>query len=221
MQNKFLNSINNSIKLIILFLIILSIFLANSLFLILFLLTLEFIILMLINKSVNIYVDFIKKIKILLLFIFIIIYSDLLKAFIYTYKMTSCLILIKSMLMLIDFKSLNNGFYTILFPLKMFGLNILNISYNMTLAVYFLEFMINSSIEIKNIQLLKNKRTNNLKNFFLPRILFVSNKINQLESNLKLNFFEISIDRFNFKSIILLLLFIILFLTIVVKEVIL
>ena len=131
---------------------------------------------MLINKSVNIYVDFIKKIKILLLFIFIIyiiIYSDLLKAFIYTYKMTSCLILIKSMLMLIDFKSLNNGFYTILFPLKMFGLNILNISYNMTLAVYFLEFMINSSIEIKNIQLLKNKRTNNLKNFFLPRILFV------------------------------------------------
>ncbi len=224
MQNKFINNIANSVKLIIIVILIMSIFIAKSLFLLLFLLTLEFIILILIDKNVNVYVEFIKKIKMLLLFIFIvyiIIYRDLLYSFIFLYKLVCSSILIKVIIIKMNFKDLNNGIYTILFPLKLFTFNIKKISYNITLTMYFLKFLISSKMEIKQLQLMKNKTIHNIRNFFMPRLMISINNMKNIENSLKLNYFELKADKLNFKSILLLIIFMCLFSVVVFKEVIL
>ena len=211
MQNKFINNIANSVKLIIIVILIMSIFIAKSLFLLLFLLTLEFIILILIDKNVNVYVEFIKKFKMLLLFIFIIyiiIYRDLLYSFIFLYKLVCSSILIKVI-------------YTILFPLKLFTFNIKKITYNITLTMYFLKFLISSKMEIKQLQLMKNKTIHNIRNFFMPRLMISINNMKNIENSLKLNYFELKADKLNFKSILLLIIFMCLFSVVVFKEVIL
>ena len=127
MQNKFLDNVLTSIKIIILFLLIVTISVAKSTYLILSLVVLEIIIMLLVSKSVKEYVVFIKKNMlwlIIILFTYILFYRDIFGLFTLTYKLLLIIILFKSFISIISFESLNSAIYSLIYPLKLFKIDI-------------------------------------------------------------------------------------------------
>ncbi len=223
MQSKFIDNILTSSKIIMLFLIIVTLLITKSPYLILFFTILEIIILILIDKNVNNYVQFIKNNVFWLLFIliiYIIIYRDIILSFIFMYKLLLSIILIECFILTINFQKLHSGIYRLIKPLKIFKLNVEAISFNMTVYIYFLIYYSESKDEIKYIHRIKNRKSYGLKNYLLPRVLLSINKIEELVVNLKIRFYNVKKEKFNIKSIILPLLFVILFFIVVFKEVI-
>ena len=116
---------------------------------------------------------------------------------------------------------MHSGIYRILSPFKIFGVNIDKKSYNFAIDIIFLNEFLYSSDKIEKIQTHNNKKSYRIKYFIFPRLLISINYIKNLESSLKLKFYTIKSFKTNFKSILLLILFISLFLMAIYKEVIL
>lgn len=225
MPNKFINKINASSLIISLLFLIFIIFIASSVYLLSFITVLLLVLIILTNQSVKFYVELIKNIFLILLFTFIayiIVTRNIIGSFIFLYKVILTSIYIKQFLLIIKFQELVNGINTILKPLSN-KLNINKISYNMVLFIYFIDIYINSKKEIFNNYISKNKfiYTFSIKRNMFPRIFLTISKIKNIENSLKIKNYKTNYERINKESIICVFTFIVLFIIVFFKEVIL
>ena len=226
MQNNFIEKISPSIRIIILIILIISLFLAKSIYLILFITTLIFILLIITNKKVNIYVKFFKKTFLLLLFffiIYIIIFRkyDIVSIVLIVYKLIASNLLINIFILNINFRSLHAGIYGCLLPLKRIKNNIEVFSFEIVLSIYFIKFLLESTDKIKCVQLINGKRKKNIKNYFIPSFICAINDLEKLQDSLKIKFYKLNYKKSDLKSKLILIFFIIFFVVCMFKEVIL
>lgn len=224
MQNSIFNKVNVSTRILALILLSLSILVAKSIYLMIFFLIFLIILVILTNKSVKFYIDSIKKVKFWLLFIFltyIIVFRNILDSCIFIYKVILIIFIFKQFSLTVNFESLSNGIRTLLKPLR--KLNLDKLAYDIVVFIYFVNEYLNSKKEIfSNYNYDKKIRyTFSLKYNIFPRIFFAISKINKLESSLKLKFYKSSNEEKNIASNMVLFIFIMLFIVVVFKEVIL
>lgn len=218
-----LNKVNIVNRIIILILLILGISIANSKYLLISF-TIYFLFLALLtNKSVKFYIDLIKNVKLWLLFIFIIyiiMVRNVLLSAVIIYKIILILLYIKQFSLSVDTQTFLSGIYTLMERLKF--KNSLNISYNIVIFINFINYYINSKKQIFSNYNKKKKIINtfSLKYNILPRMFLSTSKINKLESDLKLKYIKPRLIKNDTKSNIILFIFILLFIIVVIKEVI-
>ena len=138
------------------------------------------------------------------------------------YKVILTSIYIKQFLLIIKFQKLVDGINTLLKPLSN-KLNINKISYNIAIFIYFINIYISSKKEIFNNYISSNKiiYTFSLKRNIFPRIFLTIAKIKNIENSLKIKNYKIKYERLNKESIICIFSFIVLFIIVFFKEVIL
>ena len=225
MQNSIFSKVNVSARIIVLLFLVLSIFIAKSIYLLIFLTLLCSIFMILTNKSVKFYIDSIKNVKFWLLFIFIayiIICRNILVSFVFIYKVILIIVVVKQFCMTVNFYTLTNGIMTLL---NFVGVKFQSdkISYNIVNFIYFINTYIKSKKEIFN----KYDSEKKLKYQFsfryniFPRVFLTIVKMERFESSLKLKFYEPKLEEKNLQSKIVLLIFLVLFIIVVLKEVIL
>jgi len=225
MQNNIFNKINIATKLLVLIFIILSIIIAKSVYFLIVSLIFLCILLLLSNKSVKYYINFINSLKFWLLFIFIayiIVTRDIVYSFICLYKVLLIILFIKQFGLNKNFQKLSRGIKTLLKPLNKL-INIDNISYNATLLFYYIDIYIYSKQKIFiNYENKKRIIYNfSLKYNVLARLFYTTKKIGKIESSLKLKHYKNNYEKWNIESKIFLSISVILFVIVVFKEVIL
>lgn len=224
LNNKFLSNVTNSTKLIILILLIMITVFAHSLYLLIFL-TLLVIYLSIIEKAtVKEYVSLIKNISYWLILLgvsYIIICRNILFLLLFIYKILLIACLISLYLKKITFYKLNNSIYTLLTPLEKLKVNTQKISYNLTYFIMFIITWNKSKAVIKNIQLKNGYKSYNFKNYFLPRMFYSSNKLCEINNTLKVRYYQNHKENVNLESIILTMIFLLIFIIAIKKEVIL
>ena len=224
MQQKLINNITVSNRILILFLLMGTLFVAKSIFLIMFITVLTAIILVLIEKNVKLYVEALKRTVFWLLFlavIYIIIFRDTVGLLVFEYKIILSIILLTGFMQSINFGMLADGIYTILSLLNKKLSNLDKTAYNITRYIYFYGILMSSGSKIQKSQQLKNKRRMSLKYYLLPKLFYAIDEISKLESGLKLNFYKVKREKNDANSNVILLFFVILFIFAVFKEVIL
>lgn len=217
------NKITSFTKFMILLFLILTLMIAKSLYLIIFFTIFILIILILVNYSVKKYKELLKNIIIWLLFvgiIYIIIYGISLNLLLVLYKTILIFTLLDIFSSVTTFDQLNSALYTIFSPLKILNKDVENISFKLTLDIIFIKKLLTFDDKIFEFQTLKNKYKYNIKNYLVPRLMYVTKYIKQIEENLVLNFYVIKKERMNIKSILVLNMFFIFFLVALFKEVI-
>lgn len=224
LNNKLLSNVTNSTKLIILILLIMITVFAHSLYLLIFL-TLLVIYLSIIEKAtVKEYVSLIKNISYWLILLgvsYIIICRNILFLLLFIYKILLIVCLISLYLKKITFYKLNNSIYTLLTPLEKLKVNTQKISYNLTYFIMFIITWNKSKAVIKNIQLKSGYKSYNFKNYFLPRMFYSSNKLCEINNTLKVRYYQNHKENVNLESIILTMIFLLIFIIAIKKEVIL
>lgn len=225
MQNSIFNKINVSTRILILIILVLSLLIANSIYFILFFSTLVLVLLILTNKSVKFYLDSIKNFKLWLLFSFIayiIIVGNVLYSVRFIYKVILIILLLTQFSLTITFQSLTNGIKTLL-RLFIKEAYLDKISYNVVSFIYFINFYINSKKDI-----LRHYNEDKLirysfsfKRNVLPRLFLAASKTKKIESSLKIKFYEPKFENKSTKSNIVLFVFLLLFIIVIFKEVIL
>lgn len=225
MQNNVFNSVNVSTRLIVLLLFILSIFIAKSMYLLIFLTLLCLIFIILTRKSVKFYIDSIKNVKFWLLFIFItyiIICRNVLVSLMFIYKILIVIVIVKQFCMTVNFCTLTNGIMTLLNFIGI-KLKIDKISYNIVNFIYFVNIYIKTKNEIFNKydSEKKLKYQFSFKYNIFPRVFLTMSKMEKFESSIKLKFYKPKLEEKNLQSKIVFFVFLVLFVTVVLKEVIL
>lgn len=226
MSSNAITRISPSVRILILLILILSLLLARSLYLILFITTLTLILCIITGKKVNLYVKTLKKMSILLL-IFLIIYIiifrqyDIISIGVLLGKLIIVVVLIKILFLNMNFSDLHNGIYGVLKPLKRNNLDIEKFSLDIALSIYFINFLMESKDEIKKVQQMNGIKRINIKNFILPSVVYSINQLEKLQSNLKVKFYKLNYKNANIYSKLILILFVLLFIVCVYKEVVL
>ena len=162
MRNNIIKTITPSVRILILILLILTLFLSNSKLLTLFVTVLTFLILILSNRTLNLYIQSIKKSTIWLIFsfaVYIIIYGSIIGSIVFLYKLILTIILIKCFILSTSFNELNSGIYKLLSPLKKFNLNIKHLSFNTSLYTHYMIYLRDSGNIIRKSQVLNNKKS--------------------------------------------------------------
>ncbi len=224
-KNNFIKRVAPLERLLILIIICLCLIIAKSIYLILFITTLTLILLLITDKNIKIYVKSLKKV-IPLLLIYLIIYIIVLRKYnilfnlVLLYKILLILILVKIYLLNTSFNEIHYGIYKIINPLKRIHIDTYKISLDFVLSLYFIKCFMDSFESISDSQKLSGVRKYNIKNYVFPVIVCSINKMNQRIENLKISFYNINEKTSNIKSKILLILFIILFIVCMFKEVI-
>lgn len=224
MSSNVMTKISPTVRILILLILILSLLLAKSLYLILFITTLTFILLLITGEKVNLYVKLFKKMSILLL-IFLIIYIiifeqyNIISNIVLLGKLIIIVLLIKILFLNMNFSTLHEGIYGILKFLEKYKINVENLSLDITLSIYFIYFFMNSKNNIINIQEINGIKKINIKNVIIPSITYCVNQLDILQSNLKIKFYKLNYKKINIYSKIILVLFILLFIACIFKEV--
>lgn len=225
MQANIIKKISPIVRIIVSIILILCLLMAKSLYLILFITTFITILLVVTDKKVKLYVNIAKKIIIILLFIlfiYIIMLGkyQLLEILLLVYKTTIITIILAILIVNISFEELHETLYMFL---SMFKKNnkVEQITFDLTLACYFIKILIFSSEEIDKRQVINGKNKKNIKNFILPRLIYSIYKLNQIQENFKINFYKINYNKVNLKSKIILTIFLIIFVACIFKEVVL
>ena len=224
MHNNSILFISPNIRIIILFILISILFITESIYLILFLTTLTLILYIITNVKVNSYVKLTKKL-ILLLLIFVLAYiiifekKDVILIVIFIYKLLLSLVLIEIFAFNINFGDTHRGIYGILLPLNKFNVDIEKISFNIAISLYFIKLILYSDEKIKYTQSMINIRKRNIKNFFIPRFVYSINQLYIYQNNLKIKHYALNYKKSNLKSKILFMIFFIMFIICICKEV--
>lgn len=222
MQNSFINKINVSTRIIMMILIGLSVLVAKSIYLITFLSILCIIFIMLTKKSVKYYIHLLKNIKFLLLFLYIayiIFFRNIIGSFLFIYKVLLIIFFVVQLSQSINLENLINGVNTItkVFTKK----EQKNCAYNVGVTLYLIKYYIESSNYLsKKYYDKKNIYKFSLKKYILPRMFLASEKTKQIENSLKMKFYIPKVENKNLISTAMLVLCVILFIIVVIKEVI-
>ena len=137
------------------------------------------------------------------------------------YKLIVIMFFIKIFFFNIEFEGLHQALYGLILPLKKLNIDVEKISSDVALSLYFITYVMNSKDEIKKIQMLRGKKTINIKNFLLPSLFYSINNLDRLQDGLKIKLYKLNYKKTNFGSKLLLIIFILLFVAILYKEVIL
>ena len=223
MLSNYFNKLDSFTKLLCVLFIMFIIFIAKSITLIIALSILSLIVFILINQSVNIYINTLKIIKFWLIIIWIAYIMFLgisFNSLIFIYKLILCTLLFVCILQIFNFNDLHFAMYKIcsLFKFKKYDYE--KISYNLTVNIYFLKYFLYSGDEIKNSQFMCGRNNYNLKRFYFPRILYSTEKVRLLEENLNLKFYKLEYRKINSQSLILIICFVVLIVIAIFKEVI-
>ncbi len=225
MQNNIIKKISPRVRLISLFILTTSLFMAKSIFLILLITTLTLILMLITGKKVNTYVNIIKKVAILLLFlliVYIIIFEyNIFKCLIFTYKLLIVTLLFAIFHFNTGFNQLHQAIYECLRSIEKMKINVEGISFDIVAALFFLKSLVNNKQNILETQKLYGKRQLNIKNYILPIFINSANELNELQYHLKTKFYKLSYKKSNMFSKFILIVFVILFILVVFKEVIL
>ena len=225
MQNNIIRKISPTVRIICLFILSISLFIAKSIFLILFITTLTFILMIITGKKVNTYVNIIKKLILLLLFlliIYIIMFEyNIFNWLIFAYKLIIITALFAVFYFNTGFNQLHQAIYGCLRPLRKIKINVEDISFDVVITLFFLKHLIYNKQKILEIQKINGKSLLNLKNYILPIFINSSNETNEFQYSLKTKFYKLSYEKNSRFSNFVLTIFIILFIFVVVKEVIL
>ena len=221
-QDNIIKKITPKERLLILLILIFCVMISKSIFLILFLTTLILILMIKTEKSVRYYVKALKKVSPLLL-IYLVLYIIMLRRYsflpnlILLYKLLLITILIEIYVLNIDFKEFNCGIYGILKPLERF-LNVEKLSHSLSLSIYYVKCLLDSFDNIKYSQIKNGKRVFNIKNYLLPIFMNSIEKLTSKDETLKMTFFRVD-NKSNIISKIFMVLFIIIFVVCIFKEV--
>ena len=221
-QDNIIKKITPKERLLILLILIFCVMISKSIFLILFLTTLILILMIKTEKSVRYYVKTLKKVSPLLL-IYLVLYIIMLRRYsflpnlILLYKLLLIAILIEIYVLNTDFKGFNSGIYGILKPLERF-LNVEKLSHNLSLSIYYVKCLLDSFDNIKYSQIKNGKRVFNIKNYLLPIFMNSVEKLTSKDETLKMTFFRVD-NKSNIISKIFMVLFIIIFVICIFKEV--
>lgn len=226
MLNSFFEEISPSIRMISLVLLILCVLLAKSIYLMIFITILTLILILIKGVKVNNYVNTLKNSVILLLILlgaYIIIFKEynIFNVSLCLIKLVLMIVLIKILTVNIEFREIHKGLYGILLPVKKLNVNIEKISLDIVLSIYFIKFLFMSNQEIKYFQKINGKTRFNFRHKVFPRIIYSVNKLENLQNNLKIQFYQLNYAKINMRSIIILVLAIIFFIVCIIKEVIL
>lgn len=214
MYNNYVKSINPFIKLLSLLLLVLSIILSKSLPLFVVLLIISFIIVIVSEKNVKLYVKLFKNIiiKLILITIIYIIVIGYDKVYLFLFKMALIINSITIFCRTTDFMQLHYSINKLLIILRIFRIDTQTISYNIALYLYFFKYYIDSKKKIKNnIKFIPKK--------VLIKIIYAEEKIRQLDISLKLKFYKLCSFKTNVKDIYILIFFVCLFIATIYKEV--
>ena len=224
--NKFLKSISPSVRMISLGLLMLCLLLAKSIYLIIFITILTLILILIKDVKVNNYVNVLKK-SVILLLIFLVTYIIIFKECnifnvgLFLFKWVILIVLIKTLTVDMEFREIHEGLYGILLPIKKLNINIEKISLDIVLSIYFIKFLSMSNQQITCFQKINGKTRFNFRHKVFPRIIYSVNKLENLQNNLKIQFYQLDCARTNIRSIIILALAIVFFVVCIFKEVVL
>lgn len=226
MQNNFIKRISPSVRLIILIILLLMIVLAKSLYLMLFLTILILILFLISEKKVNQCVKTIKKIMFILLFyefIYIIILGDyrFYNLVLSAYKLILISCLISVVILNVTFNEFHSGLYRLFFSLKKFNIDVEKFTFYLSLSFCFIKEMIFSFDEIKKIQIENGKEKIKLKNLMQLSLIYSIDRLGKFQDNLKVSFYKLNYKKTDKISKIVLILFLIIFVIFIFKEVIL
>ena len=225
MQNNIISKISPTPRIICLFILSISLFIAKSIFLILCITTLTLIFMIITEKKVNIYVNIIKKISILLLFlliVYIIMFEyNIFNWLFFIYKLIIITFLFTIFYINTGFNQLHQSIYGCLKPLEKMKMDIEGISFDIVLSLFFLKSLIVNKQRISETQNIYGKKQLNLKNYILPIFINSANELNEFQCQLKIKFYKLSYKKSNIFSKFILIVFLILFILVVFKEVIL
>lgn len=225
MPNNIISKISPTVRIICLFILSISLFLAKSIFLILFITTLTLILMVITGKKVNKYVNIIKKVAILLSF-FLIVYIimfeyNIFNWLIFAYKLIVVTLLFTVFYLSINLNQLHQAIYGCLKPLEKIKVNVEGLSFDITVALFFIKSLISNSEKVLETQGQCGKRKINLKNYILPIFINSVNELNELQCHLKAKFYKLSYRKNNKISKFILIGFIVIFVCVIFKEVIL
>ena len=117
-----------------------------------------------------------------------------------------------------NFSDWHYAMFKILCPLKKLNINIEQISFDIVCSIYFINIFINSKFNLKNIE---EKNSKKVKNKLIVRIIYSANEFETLQTNLKIKNYNLSYKKVNLLSSVILIIFILLFVVCLIKEVIL
>lgn len=229
MPNNFISKISPTVKILITLILISMLLMAKSIYLILFITILSLVIFILTEKKVNLYVKVFKKILFILLiilFAYIIIFEQysFFSITMAIYKYLIATILVIELIFNFEFKSLHEGVYGLLLPLKKIKINIEKLSLDISLSFMFIKYLVSAKERIDEMQTVESQLKIRLKRSLKLKFLGFLNAINCLEifeEGLKIKFYTLNYKKNNWSSKILLAFFIILFIVCFFKEVIL
>lgn len=118
-----------------------------------------------------------------------------------------------------DFSNMHQGIYGVLKTFKLTKKDLKKFSLDIIISMYFIKYILDSISIIKSIQITRSKKTFNIKNFFLPCIIYSVNRLEELQSNLQIKFYKLNYKKTNFSSKIIFILTLLIFIVSIFKEV--
>ena len=223
-DNNLIKGTSPVIRLLIFIMIVFSLVIAKSLYLVLFITSFVLILCMITPLKANEYVKSFKKYSFVLLILYIIYiiiskeYRMLNMLFI-GYKIIVIFILTKVFAKNTSFDEMHEAIYGVLFPLRKFDLE--KVSFDLLLSFSLLKIFFDSKIKVQ--ELIKQKEINrfNIIKIFKIRIIDTVKNFESLQDRLKLNFYKVKYKKSNLKSKFILALSIMFFIICIFKEVIL
>ena len=224
--NNFFKGISPSVRIISLGLLILSLLLAKSIYLIIFITILTLILILIKDVKVNNYVNALKNSVILLLILlvaYIIIFNEhnIFNVVLFLIKLVIIFVLIKILTVDMEFREIHEGLYGMLLPIKKLNVNVEKFSLELALSICFVKFLFMSKHEIKICQKLNGKNSFDIKYSVFSGIIYSVNMLETLQNNLKMQFYQLNYSKINMRSKIILISTIIFFVVCMFKEVIL
>lgn len=184
--------------LICFFILSILIFVIDNYFILLAIILLNAIILFLLKVSFNKILKLLYKNILFILFIFVcnILFTNLDMAIITSFKLFIAINITYTISVLLPISKISEGFYYLFYPLKVFKINIKNISLIISIALAFIPILINEAKDIKN-SLISKGFSFSIKNVFTkPHIFLITyfnnifDRIDELEKTLLMKGYE-------------------------------
>lgn len=223
MLEDLVKKINTSSRLKIIILILLMLMFGHSLWFFMLILVLTAIILLVYSIDIKIYI---KSLKSILLWLIIIILIDIIiigcsiNAISAICKFLIIVILNINLINSVTFDELNSGFNKLFNKLSRIGIDVKKVSFDSAVIMFYIKYLIESKENILNKQMLHGKVKYGIKGNLIPRLLFATDKIENLKLFLREESYKVKHEKVNYQSKILEFFFVILLIIVLVKEVI-
>lgn len=171
----------NALILICFFILSILIFVVNNYLILSMFLLFNLLILLILKVKISKYLKFLNKNLLFILFIFIcnILFVDINMAILTSFKLFLAINFTYTISQLLPISKISEGFYYIFYPLKIFKVNIKDLSLIISIALTFIPILINEATTIK-YSLISKGFDFNLKNALTKPHIFLITYLNNL-----------------------------------------